>query len=434
MPTAGCTRRSRPGSPAATDCALYHSALEVHLAGDRFVIEMGPVWNTPDPQRGVVGEGPVGLRSLGRSRLFRYEVRCWRDGRIPDVDEAVDSPQPLSHDADHGPTGPRPAAGLPRRTWGADEQHTGDMWNSNSLVSWLLARSGHDLTTVTPPAGGRAPGWSAGLVVAAREASANDEPARRHHVLPETVDRLPGWAGRRRAGATMSPLQRKAVVAGGVVELVVTAIAARDLYRRDGSQVRGPKALWFGPSPSSRSAPSDTCCSAGNSWLRRSASSAGRTALDPRPREGQSGQSMCQIPCESPLTALASIWLSAALTVLGAPDMVSGSQHEHLPLALITVWLWAAAATAYASMTPSRGSLARWTLGVVGLWVAAALIAVAAPVMVTGSDPTRIPLAVIIAPPVAAVLTGMLSLRQANLPERPPSDAAQPSAGTRTSQ
>ena len=69
---------------------------------------------------------------------------------------------------------------------------------------------------------------------------------------------------------------------------------------------------------------------------------------------------------ESPLTALAGIWLSAALMALGAPDMVSGSQHEHLPLALITVWLWAAAATAYASMTPSRGSLARWTLGVVG--------------------------------------------------------------------
>jgi hypothetical protein len=44
----------------------------------------------------------------------------------------------------------------------------------------------------------------------------------------------------------MSPLQRKAVVAGGVVELVVTAIAARDLYRRESSLVRGPKALWFG--------------------------------------------------------------------------------------------------------------------------------------------------------------------------------------------
>jgi hypothetical protein len=42
----------------------------------------------------------------------------------------------------------------------------------------------------------------------------------------------------------MSPLQRKAVVAGGVVELVITAIAARDLRARDASQVRGPKTLW----------------------------------------------------------------------------------------------------------------------------------------------------------------------------------------------
>ncbi len=157
--------------------ALYHSALEVHFAGDRFVIEMGPVWNTPDPQRGVVGQGPVGLRSLGRSRLFRYEVRCWRDGRIPDVDEAVDSPHTLSRDTERARRVLDLLPEFPRCTWGADELHTGDMWNSNSLVSWLLARSGHDLTTVTPPADGRAPGWSAGLVVAARQGSANDDPA-----------------------------------------------------------------------------------------------------------------------------------------------------------------------------------------------------------------------------------------------------------------
>ena len=157
--------------------ALYHSALEVHFAGDRFVIEMGPVWNTPDPQRGVVGQGPVGLRSLGRSRLFRYEVRCWRDGRIPDVDEAVDSPHTLSRDTEMARQVLDLLPEFPRCTWGADELHTGDMWNSNSLVSWLLARSGHDLTTVTPPADGRAPGWSAGLVVAARQASENDDPA-----------------------------------------------------------------------------------------------------------------------------------------------------------------------------------------------------------------------------------------------------------------
>ena len=156
--------------------ALYHSALEVHVAEDRYVIEMGPVWNAPDPPRGVVGVGPVGLQYLGASRLFRYEVRCWRDGRIPDLDHAVDSPQSLSRDTRVARRVLDLLPEFPRRTWGADEQHTGDMWNSNSLVSWLLARSGHDLTTVTPPAGGRAPGWVAGMVVAARQTAADEEP------------------------------------------------------------------------------------------------------------------------------------------------------------------------------------------------------------------------------------------------------------------
>jgi hypothetical protein len=51
--------------------------------------------------------------------------------------------------------------------------------------------------------------------------------------------------GHKKSWSEMSPLQRKAVVAGGVVELVVTAMAASDLYHRDASQVRGPKAMWF---------------------------------------------------------------------------------------------------------------------------------------------------------------------------------------------
>lgn len=43
------------------------------------------------------------------------------------------------------------------------------MWNCNSLVAWLLARSRHDLDHVQPPLAGRAPGWAAGLVVATRQ-------------------------------------------------------------------------------------------------------------------------------------------------------------------------------------------------------------------------------------------------------------------------
>jgi hypothetical protein len=116
-------------------------------------------------------------------------VRCWRGGRIPDVDDAVDSPLHVSHDAGRARRVLELLPDFPRRTWGADEQRTGDMWNSNSLISWLLARSGHDLTTVSPPAGGRAPGWSAGLVVAMREESTNKAHALRSPHPAEDVGR-----------------------------------------------------------------------------------------------------------------------------------------------------------------------------------------------------------------------------------------------------
>lgn len=151
---------------------LYHSALEVLTGQGRFIIEMTPVWSTDAPDRGVVREGPVGQRLLGRSRLFRYEVRCWRDGVIPDIAEAVDSPQRMSTDPARAEQVLSLASEFPTATWGRDELRTGDMWNSNSLVAWLLARSGHDMELVGPPTHGRAPGWAAGLIVAARPAGA----------------------------------------------------------------------------------------------------------------------------------------------------------------------------------------------------------------------------------------------------------------------
>jgi hypothetical protein len=43
------------------------------------------------------------------------------------------------------------------------------MWNSNSVVSWLLTASGLDVDAIRPPARGRAPGWAAGVVAARRD-------------------------------------------------------------------------------------------------------------------------------------------------------------------------------------------------------------------------------------------------------------------------
>jgi hypothetical protein len=158
-------------------CDLYHAALEAHLGSRRFTIEMAPVWSTDEPDRGVVCEGPVGLRGLGRSRFFRYEVRCWHDGVIPDAAEAVDSPQRLSTDPFKAQQIVDLAPRFPTATWGRDEFEAGEMWNSNSLIAWLLASSGHDVDSIGPPQSGRAPGWSAGLVVAARNHPSGRQPS-----------------------------------------------------------------------------------------------------------------------------------------------------------------------------------------------------------------------------------------------------------------
>ena len=147
---------------------LYHSALEVTVPQGRFVIEMTPIPDAKGAERGVVAEGAVGSRLAGHLRLFRYELRRWKDGVIPDVDEAVDSPVHLSGDARDARRLLELVPEVPTLVWGRDELRAGEMWNSNSVVSWLLARAGLDNDTIRPPAGGRAPGWKAGLVAAKR--------------------------------------------------------------------------------------------------------------------------------------------------------------------------------------------------------------------------------------------------------------------------
>jgi hypothetical protein len=147
---------------------LYHSALEVTGPQGRFVIEMTPIPDAKGAERGVVAEGAVGSRLAGHLRLFRYELRRWNDGAIPDVDEALAGPVHLSSGARDARRLLELMPEVPTLVWGRDELRAGEMWNSNSVVSWLLARAGLNTDTIRPPAGGRAPGWKAGLVAAKR--------------------------------------------------------------------------------------------------------------------------------------------------------------------------------------------------------------------------------------------------------------------------
>jgi len=149
-------------------CDLYHAALRVELPEGAYVVEQAPAVGHRGEDRGVVARGPVGTRAAGRLAIFRYEVRRWRGGRIPDVGEAVDSPQRLSVDEEQARRVLDVVPSIPTPTWGRDQLGTGEMWNSSSVIAWVLARGGIDAAAVRPPPGGRAPGWRAGLEVAAR--------------------------------------------------------------------------------------------------------------------------------------------------------------------------------------------------------------------------------------------------------------------------
>jgi hypothetical protein len=148
-------------------CDLYHSALVVVAPEGRFVIEQTPVSDHGD-RRGAVLEGPVGSRLVGRFRLFRYEVRRWRDGVIPDIAEAVSSPVCVTDDPARASLVLDLVPSVPALVWGRDDGRTGDMWNSNSVISWLLARADLDPGRIRPPTDGRATGWRAGVEIAGR--------------------------------------------------------------------------------------------------------------------------------------------------------------------------------------------------------------------------------------------------------------------------
>ncbi len=152
-------------------CDLYHSALVASLGADEYFIEMTPVpgGSRPPTDRGVVAVGAVGTAWARRLRVFRYEIRRWRNGTIPDLAAAVGDPVRVSNEERDVAAALDAVPAVPTPVWGRDELRAGEMWNSNSVVSWILAVSGLVDGAGGPPQGGRAPGWDAGLTVAARQ-------------------------------------------------------------------------------------------------------------------------------------------------------------------------------------------------------------------------------------------------------------------------
>ena len=115
-------------------------------------------------ERGVVAEGAVGSR-LARSPpdlplrgpvlARRVDPRRCRCGRQPGAGDRRRRRGPAACST--------LTRSVPTAVWGRHELARGDMWNSNSVTSWLLTRAGVDIDAVRLPPGGRAPGWDAGI-------------------------------------------------------------------------------------------------------------------------------------------------------------------------------------------------------------------------------------------------------------------------------
>jgi hypothetical protein len=110
---------------------------------------------------------------------------------------------------------------------------------------------------------------------------------------------------------------------------------------------------------------------------------------------------------------IAGIWVAVLLISLFAPDMVSGSEQQHLQIAAFTTWFWGSVGTlvfwwAMGKVRGSATSRPTWiglSVATLAVWTVATIVGIAAPVFVTGSDPTRIPVAAFVAPVVATMLT-----------------------------
>lgn len=102
--------------------------------------------------------------------------------------------------------------------------------------------------------------------------------------------------------------------------------------------------------------------------------------------------------------AVAAVWIAVGAISVFTPDMVAGTEHEHLPIAAMTAWFWGVIATGFVGMSGAMGrGLAdrRWralALTIGAIWAVVAIASIYSPMLVAGTDPTEIPLAALVAP------------------------------------
>ena len=108
--------------------------------------------------------------------------------------------------------------------------------------------------------------------------------------------------------------------------------------------------------------------------------------------------------------AVGSVLLATMLLSIFSPDMVTGSAQEHLPIVAILSWFWGLVAVGYLGFVRTSHAGPALGLTVAVLWLGVAVTSIFAPEMVTGTDPTQIPIAALVAPILGSLATAFLAL------------------------
>ena len=112
-----------------------------------------------------------------------------------------------------------------------------------------------------------------------------------------------------------------------------------------------------------------------------------------------------------------SIWAALAAASIWSPELVSGTDQTHVPIAAFSDWFYAVIATglvlmAFGRRTPDvgRSSWAAFALAISAIWLVVAIVSIWTPDLVSGTDPTRIPIGALVGPIAGVLATAFASV------------------------
>ena len=112
-----------------------------------------------------------------------------------------------------------------------------------------------------------------------------------------------------------------------------------------------------------------------------------------------------------------SIWVALAAASIWSPDLVSGTDQTHVPIAAFSDWFYAVIATglvlmAFSRRTPDvgRSSWAAFAFAISAIWLVVAIVSIWTPDLVSGTDPTRVPIGALVSPIAGVLATAFASV------------------------